>query len=193
MGARAALFSPQVDRAGNRDRTGRGRRERRSEEPIEENSMRYGKWTLALVASLAMPAAALAEGPLARFEGGIGSQPLRSGGTPNVVHGTNPGGIPWVISRLSAEVKTDGRISVAGRGLLLGGGNGVGTTGNQSVRARLVCGGAFHESALVPLDPDGDFRIDDLLMPPPPVPCASPVLLIVNGAGSWFAAGIPKL
>jgi len=155
--------------------------------------MKTGKWIAVLMMGMGIPAAAMAEGSLVRFEGGIGSQPLRAGGAPNAVLGVNPGGAPWVIDRLSVEVKTDGRISVAGRGLLLGGGNGIGTTGNQSVRARLACGGVFHDTALVPLEPDGDFRIDDVLLPAPPVPCASPVLLIVSGGGSWFAAGIPKL
>ncbi len=154
--------------------------------------MQTRKWIAAFLVGTGIPAAALAEDSLARFEGGIGSQPLRSGGAANAVHGVNPGGIPWVIAQLSANVKTDGRISVAGRGLLLGGGNNVGNTGGQSVRARLVCGGAFHDSALVPLEPDGDFRIDDVLLPAPPVPCATPVLLIVSGGGNWFAAGIPK-
>src|SRR5262249_56741897 len=41
----------------------------------------------------------------------------------------------------------------------------------------------------VPLAPDGDFKIDDVLVPMPD-DCASPVLLIrsANG-GNWFAAG----
>src|SRR6267142_6775954 len=34
------------------------------------------------------------------------------------------------------------------------------------------------------------FRIDDLVTPAPPSPCATPVLLIANPAGRWFAAGI---
>jgi hypothetical protein len=151
-----------------------------------------------LVAGLFMLGAAMSQGAwaddsLVRFEGGIGSQPLRAGGVANTVFGANPGGAPWVIASLSADVRTDGRISVRGRGLLLGGGNGIGTTGGQSVRARLVCGGVNFESALVALEPDGDFRIDGVLLPVPPSPCATPVLLIVNGNGSWFAAGIPKL
>lgn len=145
-----------------------------------------------VLSAMMVSTAALADS-LARFEGGIGSQPLRSGALPNVVHNTNPGGIPWVISRLSADVKTDGRVSVAGRGLLLGGGNNVGRTGNQSVRARLFCDGVAHDTNTVPLDPDGDFRIDDTLMPMPPNPCNNAVLLIVSAGGNWFAAGIPKL
>ncbi len=36
----------------------------------------------------------------------------------------------------------------------------------------------------------GDFRIDDTLSPPPPNPCTTPVLLIHNPQGRWFAAGI---
>jgi hypothetical protein len=148
---------------------------------------------LACAVSVVISAPAFAADSLARFEGGIGSQPLRAGGTPNLVHGTNPGGTPWVIASLSADVKTDGRISVAGRGLLLGGGNNVGYTGGQSVKARLVCGGVAHDTGVVALEPDGDFRIEDQLLPVPPNPCANAVLLIVSAGGNWFAAGIPKL
>lgn len=130
---------------------------------------------------------------LVRFEGGIGSQPLRAGGTPNLVQGLNPGGAPWIIAKLNANVKLDGTISVSGKGLLLGGGNGIGTTANQSVRARLFCGTVSHDSALVALAPNGDFKINDVLVPVPVAPCATPILLILNPNNSWFAAGIPNL
>jgi hypothetical protein len=98
-----------------------------------------------------------------------------------------------VISRLSADVYTDGRIRVDGRGLLLAGGDNIGTAGGQSVRARLICAGVAHDSDLVPLDARGDFSINSSLIPVPPTPCNNPVLLIVNAGGNWFAAGIPKL
>ena len=144
------------------------------------------------LAALALPAAAADS--IARFEGGIGSQPLRAGALTNDVFGVPPGGRPWVIENLSASVSSLGRILVVGRGLILAGGNNIGTSGGQSVRARLFCGGVPHDTVtLVPLDPDGDFRIEDQLLPPPPSVCANPVLLIVSGGGSWFAAGIPKL
>jgi hypothetical protein len=138
------------------------------------------------------PLPLFAQSHLVRFEGGIGSQPLRSGPAANVVRGVNPGGQPWVISRLSVDVRLDGRISVVGLGLLLGGGDNIGTTGNQSVRARLFCGAVAHDSDVVALEPNGDFRIEDQLTPTPPSPCANPVLLIVSGGGNWFAAGIQK-
>jgi len=145
--------------------------------------------------ALLFPFAASAQAPLVRFDSGIGVVPVRAGPAANIVRGVNPGGQPWVISRLTVDIKTGGRISVDGRGLLLGGGDAIGTTGNQSVFAKLFCGpapGVAHDSALVPLEPNGDFRIDGTLSPVPPTPCTSPVLLIISGAGNWFAAGILK-
>lgn len=146
---------------------------------------------------------------IAEFEGAIGVSPVSGGaGTANadgtlpnvrtnVVRGVNPGGLPWTIAGLRADVDVDGRIEVRGRGLLLAGGNGVGTTGNQRVFATLICEAAapFVErstSSTVPLAPNGDFLIDDTLSPVPDE-CPSPVLLIRNAGGAWFAAGIPKL
>jgi hypothetical protein len=145
---------------------------------------------------------------LARFEGGIGVIPVSSGAGPinqdgtfpnvklNVVRGVNPGAGPWTIADLRAEVQTDGRINVRGRGLLLASSNSIGQNANQSVFATLICEAAApfveHNSSKVPLKPNGDFRIEDTL-DPVPTDCPSPVLLIRNAGGVWFAAGIPKL
>ncbi len=150
----------------------------------------------AALLALAYGVTAAADDRLVRFDGGIGVIPARAGGAANVVRGVNPGGQVWVISRLSADVRTDGRITVDGRGLLLGGGDNIGLNGNQSVRARLFCGAqgaeVVHNSELVALEANGDFRIDGLLDPVPLGACERPVLLIVSGGGNWFAAGIPK-
>jgi hypothetical protein len=144
-----------------------------------------------------------------KFRGGIGVLPVASGVglaataevvNLNVVRGVQPAGQIWVISALRADVKVDGHIRVDGRGLLLGGGNLIGFTANASVFATLICEAAapFTERSTnpvgVPLEPNGDFRIDDVLVPAPPIVCASPVLLIrTTGANpGWFAAGIPK-
>ena len=148
---------------------------------------------------LALSAAALADDddhsrdgrPLVRFDGGIGSQPLRGGGQPNDVNGVDPGGRPWEIRALRAEVKSDGRIRVDGRGLILGGGGRIGTPAiPRDVSATLFCGGVAHDTNPVPLDAAGDFRIDGALYPAPPSPCEGPVLLIRNNSGgvpgSWF-------
>jgi hypothetical protein len=153
--------------------------------------------------------AAVPDFNLVKFRGGIGVIPVASGVGPaptavvvnrNIVRGVQPAGQIWVISALTADVKFDGRIGVVGRGLLLGGGNAIGFNGNASVFATLICEpvAPFIEhstnAAGVALAPDGDFRIDDILVPTPPAQCASPVLLIrvVAPGGPWFAAGIPK-
>ena len=168
------------------------------------------KTTLAcmLCVAMAIPAVASADDTLVRFDGGIGVIPVSNVTvnadrtvtvSRNIVRGVNPPGQIWVIDALKAEVRADGGIKVRGRGLLLGGGNNIGLNGNQSVFATLICAAAApftqHStpSTGVPLEPNGDFRIDSVLSPAPPDVCASPVLLIRNSGGAWFAAGILKL
>jgi hypothetical protein len=147
---------------------------------------------------------------IARFEGGIGVIPVSNGAGPanpdgtlpnvrlNVVRGVPPGAGPWRIADLRADVDTSGHIKVSGRGLLLASGNSIGQNANQRVFATLICEAAApfversSDKAGVPLEPNGDFRIDDTLDAAPSA-CPSPVLLIRNTGGVWFAAAIPKL
>jgi hypothetical protein len=146
---------------------------------------------------------------LARFDGGIGVIPASAGAGPanadgtlpnvkaNIVRGVPPGAGPWRIAELRAEITTDGHVTVRGRGLLLASSNSIGQNANQSVFATLICEPSApfveHSTARagVALGVDGDFRIDDEL-DSIPASCASPVLLIRNTAGTWFAAGIPR-
>jgi hypothetical protein len=145
---------------------------------------------------------------LARFEGGIGVIPASNGAGPanpdgtfpnvklNIVRGVLPGAGPWRIADLRADIDINGRIKVRGRGLLLASSNSIGQNANQNVFATLICEAAApfveHNTVSVPLEPNGDFRIDDTLSSVPS-DCPSPVLLIRNKGGVWFAAGIPKL
>ena len=104
----------------------------------------------------------------------------------NVVRGVAPG-TPWRIADLRADIRTDGRIRVRGRGLLLASGNNIGQNGNVSVFATLFCEATapfveHNTTFTVPLEPNGDFRIDDTLTSVPSE-CASPVLLIRNSNG----------
>ena len=156
------------------------------------------------------PLSAVADDSLVKFKGGIGVIPVSAGvavaptlGTAqtvesvnrNIVRGVQPPGQLWTIADLRADVKADGSIKVRGKGLLLAGGNTIGTNANQSVRATLLCEVAnpvLHNTDLVPLEPNGDFRIDGVLDPLPPAVCDSPALLIRNPNGAWFAAGIVK-
>jgi hypothetical protein len=165
---------------------------------------------VAVILGVGCSLAAASGDSLVRFKGGIGVLPVSStagvanadGTSPdvsrNVVRGVNPPGQIWVIADLQAEVSVDGHIRVHGKGLLLGGGNAIGGNGGQSVFATLICEAAapfiLHNTTLtgVPLEQNGDFEIDDVLTPTPS-DCASPVLLIRNVPGTWFAAGIPAL
>lgn len=160
------------------------------------------KTLFALVLVALVPLAGKAGDPLLSFDGGIGVDPVSGvtatgGPALNVVRGVNPGGAPWRIDKLRATVQVGGRIAVEGRGLLLSGGNGIGTTAGARVFAVLFCGPAAtataHRSSAagVPLAANGDFSISDFITPAPPTPCSTPVLLIVSAAnGRWFAAGI---
>jgi len=148
------------------------------------------------------------DGLLARFDGGVGVIPAQNGAGPanadgtlpnvklNIVRGVPPGGGPWRIADLKADVMLDGHIRVDGRGLLLASGNGLGTNAKQNVFATLICEPAIpfveHTTSFsVPLDENGNFRIDDTL-DSVPADCASPVLLIRASSNStWLAAGIP--
>jgi hypothetical protein len=162
---------------------------------------------------------------LTSFDGGIGVVPISGFVAPvnpdgtfqnvkvNVVKGVRPSTQLWRIVDLKADVTTEGRIRVTGRGLLLAGGDSLGGTANLSVVATLICEPAapFVELSTadtldglvwqggVPLEPNGDFRIDETLrgrggVGSVPSECASPTLLIrSSGNGAWLAAGIVKL
>jgi hypothetical protein len=173
--------------------------------------------TLLTVVSLAVVLSlARADDTLVQFDRGIGVDPVSNAQgmaatanvvNRNIVRGVQPAS-SWVIAKLKAEVKDDGRITVDGRGLVFASGDAIGTalvltpTGAAAsikVFATLICENVApfveHNSNPVPLAANGDFKIDDVLspLPPPPSSCATPVLLIRNaGNGVWFAAGIQK-
>jgi len=166
----------------------------------------------ALLMAAMASAAAQTDAFRLRFKGGIGVIPVSSGVqdngaattalvapsvTRNIVRNVQPAGQIWVIDELDAKVRANGRITVEGKGLILGGGNNAGRAAGQSVFATLICEpiAPFNESSTtlagVLLSPTGDFKIDDTLAPVPPDICASPMLLIRNAAGgAWFAVGI---
>jgi hypothetical protein len=165
------------------------------------------------------PLSAVAAEPLAKFDGGIGaigaSAAIAAGDgtgpnaatvTRNIVRGVQPPAQVWTIADFKAEVDVDGHIRADGQGLVFAGGDTIGTAiapGGAALKvfATLICEntGTFVDRNTnlkgVSLAANGDFKIDDVLSPPPPAPssCATPVLLIRNTANlNWFAAGIQK-
>ena len=145
-----------------------------------------------------------------KFSGGIGVIPISNVAvdattgavtvTRNTVHGVNPPGQIWRIKDLEATIKNNGDIKIDGEGLLLAGGNNIGTNAGHSVAAQLFCDDQSFISPSVPLEDNGDFKIEGILSPlPVPSTCETPILLIrsINLAtgvlGTWFAAGVPDL
>lgn len=167
------------------------------------NNSWHGRALLALVAvtALFLTGSAFAQDTGLVFKGAIGVIPVTGVGANNtvnlnVVRGVPPGN-PWRIAGLTAAVDSDGHIKVEGRGLLLAAGNGIGTNAGQTVHATLFCGAAnsatVHNSPAVALQDNGNFAIDGFLDSTLESPCVSPVLLIRNAGGVWFAAGILKV
>jgi hypothetical protein len=169
--------------------------------------------TMFLGMVFALPAAA--DDSILTFNRGIGAIPVSSvtcvpSATPcvtsssvvtvnqNVVRGQQPGGQVWVIDELNAQVSASGNITVHGKGLVLGGGNGAGgIAAGTNVFATLSClstspfGLSSTSPAGVPVSPNGNFEINGTLSPTPTFPCASPLLLIQSAANAhWFALGI---
>ena len=166
--------------------------------------------TGAFLASSIVAEAKQRENTLVRFNGGIGAIPISNvvvdattGAITvnrNVVRGVNSPGQIWRIEDLEARIANNGDINIEGEGLLLAGGNNIGTNAGQSVAAQLFCGDQTFTSPGVPLEANGDFKITGTLDPLPlPDVCDTPLLLIrsinlTTGAlGSWFAVGIPGL
>jgi hypothetical protein len=162
--------------------------------------------------SIALSSASISrfDNTLVRFKGGIGVIPIsnvvvdaNTGAITvnrNMVQGVNSPGQPWRIKDLEATIKDNGDIKIEGEGLLLAGGNNIGTNGGQSVAAQLFCGDQTFTSPGVPLEANGDFKIKSVLSPLPlPGVCETPVLLIrsinldTGVLGAWFAAGILDL
>src|SRR5712671_6504746 len=59
--------------------------------------------------------------------GASGTDPTATTVTRNIVRGVQPAGTAWAIADLAAEVKSDGRITADGRGLIFSAGNTIGT------------------------------------------------------------------
>ena len=161
------------------------------------------------IAALAAAGTAAAHGGgnssvLFKFDHGTGNQVFRSAaGVPtlNTVAGVAPGGAPWGITSLDATIKTNGDIRARGEGVVLLGGDGLGTrAGPRQVILSLFCRNVPVPPAVsaaliltpfnsepVDLDEDGNFvvrgKLTDATGATPPLNCGDtvdnrPVLLI---------------
>jgi hypothetical protein len=154
---------------------------------------------------------------LFRFVGGTGNQVFRNAATGpilNAVAGVNAAGAPWGITSFEAIVKLNGEISANGKGVLLLGGDGIGTRGGpRQVILSLFCRvppvppattSALNltpfNSAPTDLNVDGAFALrgslTDATGATPPLNCADvndnrPVLLIRSVTPANPTTGAP--
>lgn len=157
-------------------------------------------WVVGLAALFvsvaALPAAAASE-RVRVFDAALVGVPEGMTGSPGAIRTVNGAGAPWV-SEGRARLDSDGRLRVEVRGLLLAGGF---TNPVANVAASLTCEGSnvVATTAGVPMSPDGDADIDQVIALP--TTCVGPIVLIrivgATGPGSWIAAtgfiGTPRL
>jgi len=110
----------------------------------------------------------------------------------NVVDGISGGGQPW--STLGGEASVDlrrGEIEFEVRGLVLAGGNSIGTPGAVvSVAATVVCGvGVSVATPQVPLSAQGDAQFEGLVALPPGCNGTNIGFLLTAPNGQWIANG----
>jgi hypothetical protein len=115
--------------------------------------------------------------------------------TDPTVHGVSPGGAPWVLGRGRVILRSDGRIRVDVRGLVIPVPHGTFPANTArpvtTVTASLYCApdasAAVATTAAAPISEAGDAQIDDTLTLPQT--CLAPTVLIhPNGiAGAYIA------
>jgi hypothetical protein len=118
----------------------------------------------------------------------------------NLVRGHFASKQPWRIASLHATVRVDGTLQVQGHGLLLAGGDHIGSSQAVNVRASLVCGMGADANARFEiftsfhaLTEDGEFSFDEVLpnFSALPNPCVEPALVIWDAnTARWLAASI---
>ncbi len=162
---------------------------------------------LALVLSIIFFAASAATPVTARetkmleFSGMLGVPRPYTGAT-NAIRGVPGGGLPWVISSAEGELRSNGRLVIIVRGLLIdpndpaaiAAGRG-GTNPSPSFKAIVSCMSMDENgnpvttnisSSSFPANAMGNATIKETLVLPNP--CIAPIIFVTSPAGSWFAS-----
>lgn len=147
---------------------------------------------MAAGALMTLSGTAAADGSSVRWKTIIGI--IQAG---NLVGNITGGGQPW--STLGGQARVDlgsGNVEFEVRGLVLAGGNNIGTPdGINQVKGTLVCnaglpGQVVVDTPLVPLSPQGDAEFDGNVGPISSVCTPSNVAFLVRiAAGRWIANG----
>jgi len=151
----------------------------------------------AIIAAGSAPMMASAKGVKILEFGTMVGLPQALTGNQNPIRGINGGGLPWTISSAAGELKANGHLEVAVRGLVLAAGSNAGSNPISSFRAVVSCltsDGGFQNVQTDPFPATtgpassggGDARIEaDLVLPQP---CIAPIVFVTSPGGAWFAA-----
>ena len=156
---------------------------------------------ISLVVSLCLlttPAVGLANDKILEFETMAGVvRPFT--GPANAIRGVPGGGLPWTVAEAEGELRTDGRIEVRVRGLVLAEGPRAGTNPITAFKAIVSCLTATTDAAgnlavatvnrstnTFPATATGDSIIEDVVSLP--APCIAPIVFVTSPTGAWFSA-----
>jgi len=122
-------------------------------------------------------------------------------GATNAIRGVPGGGLPWVVAFAEGELKSDGKIEVTVRGLLIDpndpaaiAAGRAGTNPSPNFKAIVSClskdaaGNPTTvnvSTGLFPADAAGNSKIEDMVSLPQP--CIAPIIFVTSPTGSWFA------
>ena len=113
------------------------------------------------------------------------------------LRGINGGGIPWMLSDASGELRANGHLEISVQGLVLAAGANAGSNPIANFRGLVSCvrsDGTFEniQTDLFPATTGpasaggGNAEIEaDLVLPQP---CIAPIIFVTSPTGSWFAA-----
>jgi hypothetical protein len=115
----------------------------------------------------------------------------------NPIRGINGGGIPWMISSGSGELKTNGKLEISVQGLVLADGAIAGSNPIASFRGLVSCLTSDGGVVNILTDPfpattgpatsgGGNAEIEAQLSLPQP--CIAPIIFVTSPGGAWFAA-----
>lgn len=160
--------------------------------------MKWNTISFALCLLMAFPAAGATDDKILEFDTMVGVVRPFTGGT-NAIRGVPGGGIPWTLAGATGELRTDGRIEVHVRGLVLAEGARVGTnpvgrfkaivsclTPMMDAAGKLVVVAINRSTNTFPATATGDADIEDAVQLPSP--CVAPIVFVTSPGGSWFSA-----
>ncbi len=119
-------------------------------------------------------------------------------GATNAIRGVPGGGRPWVVKFAEGELKSDGKIEVTVRGLVIDPNEPVASAGtNPSPTFKVIVSCLSKDGAgnpttvnvstdLFEADTAGNSKIEDTVSLPQP--CIAPIIFVTSPTGSWFAA-----